>query len=65
MKQVNQEAFSTIIDCFSGADGGVSFTKLRLLLEDMEAEESDTGNQVVDIMTKFAKLIKVANRKQF
>lgn len=62
MKQENKEAFDAILDCFGGVDGGVSFVKLKALLEHMEADESVTGDKVVNIMLNFAKLVNYAGK---
>jgi hypothetical protein len=52
------------MDCFTGADGGVSFVNLRILLEGMENEDTQTANAVLDIMRKFSRLIDVANKQR-
>ena len=56
----------TILDCFSGADGGVSFVKLKTQMEKF-AKEADQGGyssqEVCSILIRFARLIEVVNKE--
>lgn len=68
MKTTNpalNNAFEEITDCFTGTDGGIGFIKLQRLIEDMN-RQADTGDesakQIIDFVTRFARLIKVANK---
>jgi hypothetical protein len=58
-----QKEFNRILDTFTGVDGGVSFIKLRMLLERLDKENTYHGNLVLDIMSKFSKLIDLAAEK--
>jgi hypothetical protein len=57
--------FETITDCFTGADGGVSFVRLQSLLEEME-KRANAGDMVADkvlgTIYQMARLIQVANK---
>lgn len=57
--------FETIVDCLTGADGGVSFVRLQGFIEEMEkrANADDTAaDQVLTIVYRFANLIRLANK---
>lgn len=59
-----QEHFDNILDTFGGADGGVRFIKLKMLLNTMEkhADNGDTSaKMILDMMIRFSRLINVAN----
>lgn len=55
--------FQTILDTFSGADGGISFVKLRVLLEEIE-RKSISGDvyaeEILKVVKRFRRLIDVA-----
>lgn len=66
----HQEAFDNILECFSGADGCVSFINVKMVIEDMDRRAHDCSNQdgndayqVLACMRQFSKLIEIANRK--
>jgi len=63
LNETNQTALNNIMDCFTGADGGVRFIMLRSMLERMQDEDSQTGEMILDYMRKFSRLIDVANKK--
>ena len=64
MSKETQEQFDNILSTMSGADGGMRFMNLRVLLDDMDSREGDlTAQSVVDIMRRFSRLIDVANEK--
>ena len=58
--------FEAIVDCFTGADGGLEFIRLQSLLEEME-KRANAGDQAADkvlgAVYQMARLIKVANPK--
>jgi len=65
----HQEAFQNILDCFTGADGGVAFVNLQNLVSIMDEQAHDCSNkagndayQVLACMRRFSKLIEIANR---
>lgn len=62
-----KKAFDKITDCFSCADGGLQFVKMKSLIEEM-ARQADAGDEparmVMDVMNKFAKLIDAADAIQ-
>jgi len=58
------EILNPILDCFSGADGGVSFYSLKFFLAEMikRKDGGDTSaEQVVLIAERFVKLIEVSS----
>ncbi len=62
LEHENKEAFMNILDCMTGADGGVRFCGLRSMLERMQAENSIASEQVLDTMRMFSYLIDAANK---
>jgi hypothetical protein len=62
LEHENKDAFMNILDCMTGTDGGIRFIRLRIMLERMQAEDTPTAEQVLDIMRKFSRLIDVANK---
>lgn len=59
--------FGLIMECFGGVDGGISFLKTRLLLEEFDKRATngdEPAEQVVQIMRRFAHLIRQANSIQ-
>lgn len=65
LRPKTEKDFNNILDCMTGADGGVSFMKLKILLEDLDSQAA-SGNsaaiQLMDIMAQFSKLIDVASK---
>jgi hypothetical protein len=60
-----KEDLQTIMSCFSGEDGGVSFAKLHCLLDSMEEKASqgdEAAKQVLLVVRRFARLIQVAQQ---
>ena len=51
-----------ILDCMSGADGGMSYLRLRALLDDIEHDESDEANKLKHAIQTVANVIKVISR---
>lgn len=63
MRQSTKQALDYILDCFSGADGGVSYAYFQAMLNnlDQQAEAGDEKAQkVILILHQFAKMIEVA-----
>lgn len=61
MRPPLDNALQSILDTFSGADGGVAYVHLRRALEviDAQAAESDEcAIAVVEIVTRFARLVR-------
>jgi len=58
----NKTALETILDCFSGADGGISFLLVRTRLEDLE-QRAMTGDaaaaELMLVLTRFGKLVEL------
>lgn len=60
-----QKQLENILDCFTGADGGVLFMNLKLLLDEMERQElnGDTdASEVLLIFSNFSRLIDTAQK---
>lgn len=61
-----QNAFDNILDCFGGADGGIAFIKLKVMLEDFDKQsqehtpEGNTAFQVLRVVHQFNRLIELA-----
>lgn len=56
----------TILDTFSGADGAVSFVKLRLLLANLEEHEiagDESAREILNVLRRFRKLIDAAQKE--
>ena len=59
-------SFQNILDCFTGADGGVSFFKFQLFIDDMEKqfeEGSYAAGEILKIVDQFSRMIDIANEK--
>ena len=58
------ENIITITDCFTGADGGIAFVKLKMFLEHLERDKSNDENsqKMLDAVDKLAKLITVLSK---
>lgn len=57
-------AIQTFLDCFGGADGGVSFVKFRGLMEEMEkkATKGDEGAyEIIERVHAVSRLIEYAS----
>ena len=61
-----EENNSTLLDCFGGADGGISYAVFVNGMRDFakQAEEGDeSAKAICDIVSKFSKLVRVMNSK--
>ena len=59
MKSSNENII-ILLDCFSGADGGISFIKLRQFLESIEQPPvSEEAYQMLLALERLAKLITI------
>lgn len=58
-----EAAHMNILDCYGGSDGGIRFVGLLVLLDRMEAEDSEASRQLIDIVLKMSRLIDAANSK--
>jgi hypothetical protein len=60
-----QEQFDNILDTFTGADGGVKFVYLRLMLEELERRSDESNDphaeQLLAIIGQFSRMIDVAS----
>jgi len=59
------EAIQTLLDCFSGADGGGSYANLCRLCLDLDAQaiEGDKkATEILDNVIRTARLVGVANK---
>ena len=59
-------SFQNILNCFTGADGGISFIKFRLFIEDMEKQFEEgryAAGEVLKIVDQFSRMIDIANEK--
>lgn len=61
MNQNVKESLDNILNCMSGADGGVSFIRLKTLLEQIGRDEANAGRMVEEAVHQFSRLINVAN----
>jgi hypothetical protein len=55
-----------ILDCFSGTDGGVSYLKLRAMLEGLQIDAkggSGSAIKLMGIVAQFSRLVKL-NQKE-
>ena len=60
-----QKSLNNILDTMSGADGGVSFIKLKFLLEDWErqaAQGDKPAQELCNVLHRFSNLVDVAKR---
>ena len=60
MRQITKDQFDNILDCFTGADGGVRFVNLRAALEqfDKEAVEGNEDSaECLCVLSMFSKFI--------
>jgi hypothetical protein len=67
MRAKTKDDFDCILDCMTGADGGVSFVMLQNFLNalDAQAESGDAkAEEIVNIMRRFAKMIRYAESQQ-
>lgn len=65
MRPETDRHINNILDCFTGADGGVAFFKLKVLLEDLDAQAAAgdvPAGQLIGIVTAFSRLIDVATK---
>lgn len=53
------QSLQKILDMATGADGGVGYVKLREALTQFEAEKSEAGDKLVELVHSFARLIRV------
>lgn len=51
-----------LVDCFTGADGGVSFVKTRQFLENLDPKQSEEAYQMLLALDRLAKLITILER---
>ena len=61
MRVEKKEALDNILDCLTGADGGVSFVKVKTALEETDKRASDgdkAAEEVMMVMVRFSRLIK-------
>ena len=64
MKPETQKHFDNILDTMTGADGGIRFVQLKVMLEDLDNREDDeAAGHLVRMMTNFSRLINIANRE--
>jgi hypothetical protein len=66
MRVTTQAAFQNILDCFSGADGGVKFAILNAHIKqiDKQALNGDkSSEELILIMSRFSKLIDVLTER--
>lgn len=67
MRKETQEAFDYILDTFSGADGGYTFSVLLNAIRDIDkqAEEGkESSEKIISIMKRFSKLIKIITKEE-
>jgi len=59
LNEENTKAMDTILDCFGGADGGITFIRLRDFIKRMENEDSESARKILLVLHRFSKLIEV------
>lgn len=57
LKKDYEEARSTILDCFTGADGGITFVRMNVAMQQFIETDDPNTDKLVDIFVKMAKLI--------
>ena len=65
MRDATKLAMSKIMDCFTGADGGISYVQFRSMIEtcDKKAEAGDKPAEIlVGLMIHFSRMIEAAER---
>ena len=66
MRAEIKEHVDNIMDCMTGADGGIGFMKLKMLLEylDEQAQDGDEdSNKALECVVRFSKLITFAKKE--
>ena len=63
-KKENKRALRYIMDTFSGADGGMAFINFLVAMETIEAECSESGDKLLQIMKDFSNLITILQNKR-
>jgi hypothetical protein len=67
-KEVFEEANKTILDCFTGVNGGVEYVNYVSLMRGY-ASDADQGNdaatRLVDLVEQFSKLVEILGKKKF
>ena len=61
-----QDELRSITECFTGADGGISFLKFKVFVETLEEQYIGgdyKAGEVLNIVSKFNQLIEIANRE--
>ncbi len=52
-----------ILDCMSGADGGIAFMKTKILIEELEKEDNNTeAEKALSVISQFSKFITFATK---
>lgn len=60
-----KEDIDNIMDCFTGADGGLKFARAKFALEAFEAQASEGDSSakiILEIVRRFSNLLDVLNR---
>jgi hypothetical protein len=66
LRPKTKESLQNILDCMTGADGGVRILKLKCFLETFDAMATigdDAAEEIVLILHRFSKMIDIANRE--
>ncbi len=59
------DGLTYLLDVFSGADGGVDFAMLKGFIDQLKqqaAEGDKAAEQILDIQTRYIRLVKMATR---
>ena len=65
LREETKIAFQNILDTMTGADGGVRFIHLKVLIEEMDkrAALGDLGAEsIIEVIKQFSRLINVAQK---
>lgn len=64
-RMIVKDSMDNILDCFGGADGGISFIKLKIMLTDIEKkhlEGDQCAGEILIVLHRFSNLIDVAKK---
>ncbi len=65
MSPILKAELNNIMDCFTGADGGVTFFKVKCGLEDLEKQGKKgdiEAREILKTVTRFSQLINVLSK---
>ena len=60
-----KEYIDNFLDCFGGADGGVSFVRFKINLSEIEKQANngnDDAEKIIEVVARFSRLIDAIGR---